>query len=154
MDTLSTKLDKITDSRKLSYVLERAETNSATEACKNAGISRPLYYKWGKEQRDYLDGLALELKRETGLRAKLILSGATKEAAEIKVAGMKSRNEHIKQSASSEILDRMLGKPMQPTKVDVKSDGKLTIEYINDWRHYSPDTASGSEDSTPTGEEV
>ena len=128
MDELSTKLDKIEDSRKLSYVLERAETNSATDACKNAGISRPLYYKWGKEERDYLDGLALELKRETGLRAKLILSGATKEAAEVKVKGLTNRDERIKQSSATEILDRMLGKPVQPTKSDENIVQRIIVE--------------------------
>ena len=134
MDELSTKLDKIEDSRKLSYVLERAETNSATDACKNAGISRPLYYKWGKEERDYLDGLALELKRETGLRAKLILSGATKEAAEVKVKGLTNRDERIKQSAATEILDRMLGKPVQKQEMDIVQTGQVTLYLPNNER--------------------
>jgi len=128
MNELSAKIDKIEDSRKLSYVLERAEVNSATEACKNAGISRPLYYKWSKDEREYLDGLALELKRETGLMAKLILSGAIKEAAEVKVAGLKyKKDERIKQSAATEILDRMLGKPTQTVQGKVENIQTIKI---------------------------
>ena len=128
MNELSAKIDKIEDSRKLSYVLERAEVNSATEACKNAGISRPLYYKWPKDEREYLDGLALELKRETGLMAKLILSGAIKEAAEVKVAGLKyKKDERIKQSAATEILDRMLGKPTQTVQGKVENIQTIKI---------------------------
>ena len=130
MDDLSIKLDKIEDSKKLSYVLERAEVNSATDACKNAGISRPLYYKWGKEERDYLDGLALELKLEVALKAKLVLRAATKEAAETKVNGMKSRNEHVKQSAATEILDRMLGKPMQKQETKHEVVRPVVVEHI------------------------
>ena len=40
-------------------------------------------------------------------------------------------------------------------ELDITTGGdKLTIEYINDWRHYSPDTTPGTEDSTATSEEV
>ena len=130
MDELSTKLDKIEDSRKLSYVLERAETNSATDACKNAGISRPLYYKWGKEQRDYLDGLALELKLEVALGAKLVLRAAVKDAAEVKVKGLKSLKDNVKQSAATEILDRMLGKPVQKTESKHELIKPVVVEHV------------------------
>ena len=149
MDELSTKLDKIEDSRKLSYVLERAEVNSATEACKNAGISRPLYYKWGKEERDYLDGIALELKRETGLRAKLILSGATKEAAEVKVKGLTNRDERIKQGAATEILDRMLGKPVQKQAIEHEVVKPVVVEH-----RYSHEETEEEDDGVHGGDEL
>ena len=128
MDNLGTKLNKIDDSKKLAYVLERAEVHSASEACKNADINRTAYYSWSEEEREYLNGLARELKLEVALKAKLVLRAATKEAAEIKVSGMKSRNEHVKQSAASEILDRMLGKPMQPTKSDENIVQRIILE--------------------------
>jgi len=130
MDDLSTKLDKIDDSKKLDYVLERAEVHTPTEACKNAEISRGTYYNWGKVEREYLNNLADALRLETALKARLILRGATKDAALVKVKGMTSKNEHVKQSAATEILDRMLGKPTQKNEVDLEVKKPVTVKHI------------------------
>lgn len=46
--------------------------------------------------------------------AKHILRSAVDEAARVKFQGLKSRNEKIQQDAATEILDRELGKPVQP----------------------------------------
>lgn len=124
MTDLSTKLDQIEDDEKLNYVLERADVTTDKDGYTNAGISKPTFYRWSRETRKHLNKLALQLKLETALKAKLVLKAATKEAAEIKVEGMKSRNERIRQGASTEILDRMLGKPTQETKVDVTTKGE------------------------------
>lgn len=127
MDILATKLDKIEDDKKLNYVLEKAEVYSSSQACKNADISRSVYYGWGEEERDYLNGLARELKLEVALKAKLVLRGATKDAAKMKVDGLKSGKEHVQQASATEILDRMLGKPVQPAKVDIVQSGQVTL---------------------------
>ena len=128
MDDLNTKLDKIDDDKKLAYVLEKAEVYSTSEACKNSGVGRNVYYSWGEEEREYLNGLARELKLEVALKAKLVLRGATKEAAEVKVKGLTNRDERIKQSSATEILDRMLGKPVQPTKSDENIVQRIIVE--------------------------
>ena len=131
MDELTTKLDQIGDDQKLNYVLERAEVSTDKDGYTNAGVSKPTFYRWSTETREHLNKLALELKLEVALKAKLVLRAATKEAAETKVNGMKSRNEHVKQSAATEILDRMLGKPLQQTKMDIVQAGQVTL-YLPD----------------------
>jgi len=144
MDDLGTKLNKIEDSKKVAYVLERAEVHSATQACKNADITRNVYYGWTEEEREYLNGLALQLKLEVALKAKLVLRAATKEAAEVKVSGLTyKKDERIKQSAATEILDRMLGKPMQ--RQELKQEGEIRIiieevEYEGEASGLDPET--------------
>ena len=130
MDNLGTKLDKIDDDKKLDYVFERAEVHSSSKACENAGISRTVYYSWDEKERDYLNGLARELKLETALKAKMILRAATKKAAEIKVDGLTSGKEHVQQASATEILDRMLGKPVQKREVDLEVKKPVTITHI------------------------
>ena len=130
MDDLNTKLDKIDDDKKLAYVLEKAEVYSTSEACKNSGVGRNVYYSWGEEEREYLNGLARELKLEVALKAKLVLRGATKEAAEVKVKGLTNRDERIKQGAATEILDRMLGKPVQKTETKHEVIKPVVVEHV------------------------
>jgi len=130
MDVLATKLDKLENDNHLSYVLARADVNSDKAGYEDAGVSRAAYYKWPKEIRDHLNKLARELKLETALKAKLVLKAATKEAAEMKVSGLKSGKEHVQQSAATEILDRMLGKPTQRQEVEHDIKKPVTITHI------------------------
>ena len=127
MTDLDTKLSQIVDDSKLNYVLERSEVNTDKDGYVNSGVGKQVFYKWPKETRAELNKLALALKLETALKAKLVLKAATKEAALVKVGGMKSKNEHVKQSAATEILDRMLGKSMQNIKEEVNKKVEITI---------------------------
>jgi len=127
MTDLDTKLSQIVDDSKLNYVLERSEVNTDKDGYVNSGVGKQVFYKWPKETRADLNKLALALKLETALKAKLVLKAATKEAALVKVGGMKSKNEHVKQSAATEILDRMLGKPTQTVQSKVENIQTIKI---------------------------
>jgi len=113
MDDLRTILDNLEDA-KLDYVWERSRARSDAEAIRKSGISRSTFYSWSKEERTRLNGYAQELKRRRKLVAELYLEEAVEEAAKVKVAGLKSRKEHIRQAVATEILDRTVGKPAQP----------------------------------------
>ena len=130
MDELTTKLDQIGDDQKLNYVLARAEVTTDKDGYTNAEVSKPTFYRWSRETREHLNKLALELKLKDALQAKLVLRAATKEAAEVKVGGLKDPNKRIKQSAATEILDRMLGKPVQ--KIDSKHEvvKPVVVEHV------------------------
>ena len=76
---------------------------------------------------------AIELLGDDGvIMADEILQDAVIEAAEVKVGGLRSRDERIRQGASSDILDRKVGKPLQ--KQESKHDGEVTIRVV-----YGPD---------------
>jgi len=113
MDDLRTILDGLEDA-KLDYVWERSRARSDAEAIRKSGISRSTFYSWSKEERARLNGYAQELRRRRKLVAELYLQEAVEEAAKVKVAGLKSRKEHIRQAVATEILDRTVGKPAQP----------------------------------------
>ena len=131
MDDLVTKLDQIQDDQELNYVLERADVNTDKDGYTNAGISKPVFYRWPRETREHLNKLAIALKLETALKAKLVLRAATKEAAEVKVKGLTNRDERIKQGAATEILDRMLGKPMQRQEIEHDIKRPVKITYVH-----------------------
>lgn len=88
-------------------------------------MSRPTYYRFTPEEREQLETLAEQLHYEKTLQAWFILEGASKEAADVKVEGLRSRDQRIKQAAATEILDRTVGrKPTQQEQtITVKVDG-------------------------------
>ena len=127
---LSTKIDKLEDESYISYVFARSEVDTNEEACKKSGVSHAKFYGWDVETRERLNSLALELKKATAFKAKLILSEATESAATVKVGGLTHRDERIKQSAATEILDRMLGKPTQKTELTGAKGQPISIIEI------------------------
>ncbi|MFA5715761.1 MAG: hypothetical protein WC998_08470 [Candidatus Paceibacterota bacterium] len=128
MNNLQIELNQLEDQR-LAYVMARSKVNSDAQGHKEAGITHATFYSWKKEERKKLNELAQKIKREIALRAIMILQDATEEAAIVKVHGLKSRNEHIKQGVATEILDRGIGKVTD--KVDVTSNGKEFTTIIN-----------------------
>ena len=116
MNELRTKMNNLTD-WKLDYVIERSKARKDSDGYSNAGISKSTFYSLEAEEREYLNELAQQLKRETSYRAIMVLEDATEEAARVKVAGLQSRNENVKQGVATEILDRQLGKATQRTEV-------------------------------------
>lgn len=73
-----------------------------------------------------------------------ILDGNVVRAAMVKVAGLDSTEEKVRQDVASEVLDRVMGKPTQRQEISGPDGGILTVEYVNDWRiHTTTEPASG-----------
>ena len=128
MVDIRTELDKL-EPKRVDYVLARSRTNSASAACAACGLSYSTYTKWPSEERDKLDELARQIKREAAMRAIMVLQEAAEEAARIKVSGLQSRNERIKQDAASEILDRVAGKAAQRLEHTGQDGGAIVIDW-------------------------
>lgn len=124
MDDLRTILDQLEDA-KLDYVYERSKTRTDAEGIRAAGVSRSTFYKWA--DREKLNELAQELKRRRKMLAELVIEEAAEKAARVKVEGLESRKEHIKQDAASEILDRTIGKPSQHLEHTGKDGQEIII---------------------------
>jgi N-methylhydantoinase B/oxoprolinase/acetone carboxylase alpha subunit len=118
LDNLRTKLDQLEDAR-LSYVMARSRVNSDRQGFIEAGIAKATFYTWPAEERERLNNLAQQFKRETATRALIVLQDAAEEAAKVKVSGLKSRDERVKQAAATEIIDRTIGKTEQPVSGEV-----------------------------------
>ncbi len=129
MDDLRTVLNGLQD-KQLAYVLSRAKSVSTAEALRNAGLGKNVYYKWTEEERAHLEEVAYRLQREQAVQAMLVLQDAVKQAAEVKVSGLKSRDERVKQNVATEILDRTVGKATD--KLDVTTSGNTITVKIKD----------------------
>lgn len=147
MNDLRADLDDLTDER-LDYVRARSLVNSDAQGFRDAGISKSVFYSWPAEEREKLNAIAQRMKRETVARAWMAIQDAAADAARVKVEGLKSRDERIRQGAASEILDRNMGKPKQA--VDVTSNGESVkfdySQFINTASRPVPDNSAPGQD--------
>ena len=124
MTDVSTIFDGL-DAREIDYVQARANAVSDAEALRMCGFSRGWL---NNRDKDDLNNRALDFKTDNVLKAQIILDQAVELAAKIKVDGLQSRNEYVKQGASSEIMDRRMGKAVQ--KIDQKTEHSGSIDVI------------------------
>jgi hypothetical protein len=118
MNNLKTILDNLEDSR-LDYVTARSRCKSTSEALRESGVNRNTFYGWDESERKHLDELAQRLKRETSARALMVLQDNTEKAARVMVGILDNRDPRLKLAASTEILDRTMGKNDQPVNGEI-----------------------------------
>jgi hypothetical protein len=143
MDNLRTILDGL-DDRELDYVMERSKVSKDTAAYNEAGISRAVWFSWDKDRRDYLNEVALQLKRNRAVAAEMVLIENAEKAARVMADKLDSRKEHIQIKAAEEILDRTAGRPTQKQQVDVTTGGQpveINVRYVNHWSEDDNDDA-------------
>ena len=136
MDDLRTKIDQL-DINQREYVFARSKTKTDRAAYVEAGVSKAAFYLWGEKQRNYLNDIASRLHSERKYKAEQILEESIEEATMIKIAGLKSRDEKIRQNVSTEILDRVIGKPSQPVSAEFNGEITMLVKY-SDELHDNP----------------
>lgn len=113
LSSLKAEIEQIDDDLKRAYVLERSKVNTDKAGYTNAGFSRGTFYNWSSDERDYLNNLAQRIRTEVALQIMMRFQEVGLEAADVKINGLRVRNERIKQGASTEILEWLIGKPSQ-----------------------------------------
>jgi hypothetical protein len=112
------------------YVFARALTTNDKEAYEEIGVS----YNWLKgHDKDKLNGIAAELVKDVGFQImQLIKSHGVKAAKEI-IKELDDRDVHVRSSAATQIIDRIIGKPTQSVDQKTEQSGelKVKVEYVN-----------------------
>ena len=115
------------------YVFARADVSTDKEAYEGIGVS----YNWLKSHgTDRLNAIAAELVRDVGFQAMQELKANVVRAAREKTAELDDRDVRIRAQSSTEIMDRVLGKPTQSVeqKTEVSGDIKLyEVVSPDDW---------------------
>jgi PBSX family phage terminase large subunit len=125
---LKTALEELKRDRAcFDYVMARAAFDTVERALKECGRSKGWFYSKPKEEQESLETIANELHYRDRLRAQEIIGSAIVKAGEVKVAGLESRHDNIKQSVATEILDRVLGKPGQPIQGEENGENITTF---------------------------
>jgi len=102
----------------LRFVTARFNYSTDKEAALEIGISPDTVTYWKRSGVPIDDAVKL-LAFDGVIMAREILRRSVAEAAAVKRAGLQSDDERIRQGASTEILDRELGKPTQRQELEI-----------------------------------
>ncbi|MDI9469336.1 MAG: hypothetical protein QM296_03925 [Bacillota bacterium] len=95
------------------FVIARLDTDTDKDACTRAGLNYGSFRNTPKEKRELINQ-AIALMAYDGLVTALHLRRrALAKAMAIKLAGLDSRDERVRQNVATEIIEWELGKAMQ-----------------------------------------
>ena len=99
------------DYRHFKYVVARSESETISEALREAGIPHDWFYRQPASEREELNELAAELRNCTVVKAKTLLSEAAASAAELLISFMDTAPKNATElklsfEAAKEVLDR------------------------------------------------
>jgi len=118
----------------LRFLVARTEASTDKAAAQGIGISPSTVKGWPKEQKQAIAD-ALRVMAQDGLITALhIRRRNLAKAMGVKVKGLDSGDERVRQGVATEIIEWELGKATQRNEVTGADGGHLLIEYINDWR--------------------
>jgi hypothetical protein len=120
------------------FVVAMQESSTKREAATAIELEPDTVYRWPSIVDEAVELMALNIKDA----AIDILANATAKAAMVKLAGLDSANEKIRQDVATEILDRQLGKPLQ--KSELTGQGGGPIETRNTVSHAIDSETAGS----------
>ena len=116
------------------WVIERLQAKSDAAAAKKVGISPATVCRW--ENKALLDWAVSELLRHPQQQALEILTVAVVQAARAKLEGLKFKDKDGKkrwhQGVATEVLNRVLGAPVQRSEVSGPEGGKIEIDVRTD----------------------
>lgn len=126
MQSDTDRLDELLRSltvEQIRYVVARQQHTSNRAAAAAVGLREERIYHW--ENWPSVEE-AVKLMAIDGAHVAMeLFRRALPEAAAVKVAGLRSNNERIRQETATEILDRKLGKATQP--IDANMTAKVNL---------------------------
>ena len=132
----STEVNKFLDTvnpEKRRWVIERLTAKSDAEAARAVDRDPATVCRWPEKKQ--LDWAVSELLKHPQEQALEILTQAVINAARAKAEGMKYKdkegNEKWNQGVASEVLDRVLGQPVQRSEHAGPEGGPIPLEMIS-----------------------
>lgn len=128
-DELSKVLRQLTD-KELHYVVARMQCDSEQQAATLMGLTRRALYarydgRWEIIRR------AVTLAIQDGVITSLEMRRrALLDAMQVKISGLNSRSEAVRQRTATEIIEWQLGKATQPTELTGKGGGAIPLELF------------------------
>lgn len=139
--SISDELERVLESLTLDqvrFVVARQEFSTDKEAAESIGMKPDTVYRWPDAVKDAVRIMALD-----GLvTARHIRRRSLAKAMLVKVKGLDSDDDNLRQRVATEIIEWEMGKAKQTTEVTGEDGGALRIEYVNDWRHSGDDPAT------------
>lgn len=133
---LSAVLEQLT-AEQIRYAIARRQCRTIVEACAAIALPRSAYYSWSDEERALIDEAVRLMEHDGVVTALHLRRRALAEAMAVKTAGLRSNDEKLRQSVSTELIEWELGKAKQ----SVDTNAHVAVDV-----HTSPDLSRLSDD--------
>lgn len=124
-DELGQVLERLSTDQ-IRFVVARQEYSTDKEAAQQIGVKPNTVYTW-KHKGAPIDEAVRLMACDGIVVARTILKRNLAKAAAVKVAGLDSGDERIRQGVSTEVLDRELGRPTQRQEITGEGGKDLII---------------------------
>lgn len=115
----------------IEFIIARSEAETDKDAARRIGLSEGTVKGWNKNGTKQTIDRAVQLMKFDGVITAMELRRRNlARAMAVKVAGLESRDERVRQSVATEIIEGMLGKAEQTNNV------KATVNLI--WTPHKP----------------
>lgn len=119
------------------WVIARLLTTSDAAAARAIRVHPSTVCKW--PEKPELDKAVADLLEDPKSQAMAILVNALAEAASVKVGGLRSKKEEVRQVAAEQIMDRVMGKATQRQEVSGPDGAPIMIVNWDDGGTEDPD---------------
>jgi hypothetical protein len=119
-EEVAAKLAQLSPEQKR-YVVARLRTNTRGEAAIQAGVKPDTMYHWPPIVEECVDLLLID----TVATAKLLMVQALAQAVSVKLQGLESLDEKVRQGVATELIDRGLGRAVQAMEMRHSASNEL-----------------------------
>jgi hypothetical protein len=116
------------------FVVQMTECGTKKEAAEIIGVNPHTVYNWD----DDIDEAIALLMANAKDSAVDMLTSALARAVMVKLAGLESDDERVKQDAASEVIDRVLGKATQKQQITGADGGPVEHRDVTEERTLKP----------------
>lgn len=116
------------------FITARLNTSTDKEAAEMIGVNPTTPPRW--HNKPAINQAVAELQAEATSGAVAALQSASLQAAMVIIGLMEDEDKAVRLRAAQDVLDRANGKATQRQEITGADGGKLTIEYVNDWRSH------------------
>lgn len=107
------------------FVVAMQESTTKRDAAESIGMTADAVYRWN----GLVDKAIDLMSRDVRVSMFAVLESYGIKAAMLKAAALDSKNENVRQSASTEIMDRLLGKPTQRQETEHSGEVEV-IQFV------------------------
>jgi len=113
--------------KELQYMLARFNTSSIAEARKKIGVGEACSTKLEKKVSEPLKIIMQDVIKSAALK----MQNALLSAVDVKISGLESESEVTRQAVSSELIDRVMGKPVARSEISGKGGNAISIDAFS-----------------------
>ena len=108
------------------FVIARQECSTDREAARAVGVAESTVYRWPETVKQAVRAMA----KDGMVTAMHLRRRHLAKAMAVKVAGLDSKDERLRQGVATEIIEWELGRATQPTEIGGPNGGPIPIQLV------------------------